>query len=403
MDFSLTEEQLLLRTSVEKYVADHGGVERHRRLSRGETGFDPAAWAVFAELGWLALPFAEADGGLGGSVTDLMVLCEGLGRGLVREPYLHTVITCGGLLSDMGNAVQRETWLPPLIEGRAQWAFACAEEGSGYALDAITTTALRVGDEYVLDGGKIAVLNGHVADRLLVTARRDDAIGLFIVDATAPGLSREPFSAVDGSRGAQLRLVAVRCPAACMLGEVGEETLKAIEASLHRTLVAVGAESLGAMQVLLDATVEYCKTREQFGQAIGKFQALRHRMVDMHLKLEQTRSLLYHAAIQLQEGSDEAAAACAALKVKLAQAGRFISHEAVQLHGGIGLTDELVVGHLFKRLLLLSKLYGDDEYYLEHYLRLGASRLNRPGMGPGETLSTSSKFAEGIATRMEIG
>lgn len=372
MDFSLTEEQLLLRESVEKYVADHGGVDRHRRLSRGEAGFDPEAWAAFAELGWLALPFSEADGGLGGSVTDLMVLCEALGRGLVREPFLHTVITCGGLLAALGTGAQRGELLPDLIEGRTQWAFASAERGSGYSLDAIATTATAAGDDYVLDGGKITVLNGHVADQLLLTAREGDGVSLFIVDASLPGILREPFTAVDGSRGARLLLEGVQVPADARLGAAGR-AVAGIEAALDQALVAIGAESVGAMQVLLDATVEYCKTREQFGQAIGKFQALQHRMADMYLKLEETRSLLYNAAIQLQEGSDEAAAACAALKVKLAEAGRFISHESVQLHGGIGMTDELIVGHLFKRLLLLARLYGDEEYYLERYQSLRAA------------------------------
>ncbi len=371
VDFSLTEEQVLLRDSVAKYVADHGDVERHRQLSRGDVGFDPAAWASFAELGWLALPFPEADGGLGGSAADLMVLCEGLGRGLVREPYLHTVVTCGGLLQHMGSGTQREAYLAPLMAGESQWAFACAEQAAGYALDRPGTTAVQVGDEWVLDGSKFAVLNGHAADYLLVTARHGDGISLFVVDAAGAGVEREAFTAVDGSRGAHIRLAAVRVPVDCLLGEAGA-ALAPVEAALDTALVAVGADALGAMQVLLEATVEYCKTREQFGQPIGKFQALQHRMADMYLKLEETRSLLFNAAIQLDEESAEAPAACAALKVKLAEAGRYISYEAVQLHGGIGMTDELIVGHLFKRLLLLSKLYGDGDYYLDRYVALSA-------------------------------
>lgn len=367
MDFSLTEEQVLLRDSVNRYVADNGGVERHRQLSGSAIGFDPAAWASFADLGWLALPFAEQDGGLGGSATDVMVLCEAIGRGLVREPYLHTVITCGGLLSGMADTAQREALLPALVAGREQWAFAFAEAGSGFALNAPATVAEPTGEGYQLNGDKIAVLNGHAADKLLVTAALGSGLGLFVVEATSTGVSRAAFRAVDGSRGAQIELRNVQLPADSLLGDV-ESNAAAMERALDLALVAIGAESLGAMQVLLDSTVEYCKTREQFGQPIGKFQALQHRMADMYLKLEETRSLLYNAAIQLEESSDEAPAACAALKVKLAEAGRFISHEAVQLHGGIGMTDELIVGHLFKRLLLLSKLYGDEGYYLERYM-----------------------------------
>ena len=376
MDFSLTDEQVLLRESVEKYVADHGGVDRHRKLSTTDLGYEPAAWQSFAELGWLALPFSEADGGLGGSVTDLMVMCEALGRGLVREPYLHTAVSCGGLLVDAGSEAQRAHHIPPLMEGNAQWAFAFAEAQSGYDFSGINSCAVTQGDGYCLNGEKIAVLNGHAADYLIVTALAEAgdpaSLSLFIVAAQQPGIQRSSFTALDGSRGAVLKFDNVALPANSLLGEAGA-ALGPIENTLNRAIIALGAESLGAMQVLVDSTVEYCKTREQFGQPIGKFQALQHRMAEMYLKLEETRSLLFNAAIQLEQGSAEAAAACAGLKVKLAEAGRFISHESVQLHGGIGMTDELIVGHLFKRLLLLAKLYGDENYYLDRYLGLQAA------------------------------
>ena len=376
MDFSLTDEQVLLRESVEKYVADHGGVDRHRKLRASQLGFEPSAWQSFADLGWLALPFSEADGGLGGSATDLMVLCEALGRGLVREPYLHTAVSCGGLLSDAGSEAQRAEYLPPLIEGNAQWAFAFAEAQSGYNFSGIGSCAVAQGEGYCLSGEKIAVLNGHAADHFVVTALADAgdpaSLSLFIVTAEQPGVQRRSFTAVDGSRGAVLKFDNVVLPANSLLGEAGA-ALGPIESTLNRAIIALGAESLGAMQVLVDCTVEYCKTREQFGQPIGKFQALQHRMAEMYLKMEETRSLLFNAAIQLDQGSESAAAACAGLKVKLAEAGRFISHESVQLHGGIGMTDELIVGHLFKRLLLLAKLYGDENYYLDRYLGLQAA------------------------------
>ena len=317
MDFSLSEEQVLLRESVQKYVADHGGVELHRELSNTELGFAPEAWSAVAELGWLALPFSEADEGLDGSVTDLMVLCESLGRGLVREPYLHTVVTCGGLLATLAGEAQRARYLPPLLAGDAQWAFAFAERGSGYSWTTLGCEARETDGGFQLDGNKIAVLNGHAADYLLVTASiGEDDLGLFLVDGATPGLTRESFTAVDGSRGADLQLSAVVVPADACLGQ-GGDAIAAIETVLDRAIIALGADSLGAMQVLLDATVEYAKTREQFGQPIGKFQALQHRMADMYLKLEETRSLLYHAAILLDESDPEAPAACAALKVKL--------------------------------------------------------------------------------------
>lgn len=376
MDFSLTEEQVLLRDSVTKFIAQNGGVEGHRQLSMSELKFDEDSWQAFAQLGWLALPFSEEVGGLGGTVTDLMVLCESLGRGVVREPYLHTVVSCGGLLSHAGNEAQRGSYLPPIMEGQSQWAFAFAEPQSGYDFSAISSTAIPQGDGYCLNGEKIAVLNGHVADFFIVTALLDPkdsaSLSLFVVPAEQSGVERSAFTAVDGSGGAVLGFDNVVLPADSLLGEAGS-TLDSIEAVLDRAIVAVGAESLGAMQVLLDTTVEYTKTREQFAQPIGKFQALQHRMAEMYLKLEETRSLLFNAAILLDQDSPEAPAACAALKVKLAEAGRYISHESVQLHGGIGMTDELIVGHMLKRLLLLAKLYGDENYYLDRYLRLQAA------------------------------
>ncbi len=376
MDFSLSEEQVLLRESVEKYVADHGGVERHRKLSQSEVGFDPKAWQSFAELGWLALPFAEDDGGLGGSVTDLMILCESMGKALVREPYLHCVATCGSLLSLAANEEQRASYIPALIEGASQWAFAFAEMGSGYDFTAIKSVASATSDGFSLSGSKIAVLNGHAANQFIVSALTEqdnaDSLSLFVVAADKPGVSRQPFTAVDGSRGAVISFENVVLTASDMLGESGNGAA-IIAQSLDKAIIALGAESLGAMQVLLDATVEYSKTRKQFGQAIGKFQALQHRMADMYLKLEETKSLLYNAAILLEEGDTAAPVACAALKVKLAEAGRHVSHEAVQLHGGMGMTDELIIGHLLKRLLLLAKLYGDEDYYLERYIKLQAA------------------------------
>ena len=376
MDFSLSEEQVLLRESVEKYTADHGSVDRHRKLSQSDLGFDAQAWQAFAELGWLALPFAEADGGLGGSVTDLMVLCESLGKALVREPYLHCVAACGGLLSLAASEEQRATYIPALAEGSSQWAFAFAEAGSGYDFAAINAVASVADNGFSLSGSKIAVLNGHVADQLIVSALTEhgnpDSLSLFVVSADKPGVNRSSFTAVDGSRGAVIGFDNVALAATDMLGERGNGAA-IIAKALDYAIIALGAESLGAMQVLLNATVEYTKTREQFGQAIGKFQALQHRMADMYLKLEETKSLLYNAAILLEESDSAGPAACAALKVKVAEAGRLISHEAVQLHGGMGMTDELIVGHLLKRLLLLAKLYGDEDYYLERYIQLQAA------------------------------
>jgi alkylation response protein AidB-like acyl-CoA dehydrogenase len=377
MDFTLSEEQVLLRDSVDKLVREHGSVERHRALRTTELGFDCEAWRQFAQLGWLALPFGAEQGGIGGSAADLMVMGEALGKGLLREPYLTTVVTCGGFLQRGGSAAQQQRYVPAIIDGTAQWAFAFAEQSSGYDFAAVETLARRGRDGYVLNGEKLSVLNAHCAQHLIVTARvrgtAGDCTGItvFVVGADAPGVTRECFVAVDGSRGAHVKFANVSLGDEHVLGGV-DAGLPLVESVIDNTIVALGAEALGAMQTLLHTTVEYTKTREQFGQPIGKFQALQHRMADMYLKVEETRSLLLNAAILLDEGSDESAAACAALKVKVAEAGRFVSQEAVQLHGGIGMTDELCVGHHFKRLMLLGKLYGDEAWYLQRFADLAA-------------------------------
>jgi hypothetical protein len=353
-------------------VREHGGVERHRELCKSELGFDANAWQRFADLGWLSVPFTEALGGIDGGATELMVVGEALGKGLVREPFLTTVVTCGGLLQHGGTEAQRQQYIPDIISGKAQWAFAFAEKKSGYDLSRVDTSARHSGNEYILTGEKIAVLNGHCADHVIVSASiagpsgESAGLALFIIDADAPGVVREPFVAVDGSRGAHLTLKDVVLGNSQLLGDPAT-VLAVIEAVIDTAIVALGAEALGAMQTLLAATVEYTKTREQFGQPISKFQALQHRMAEMYLKVEETRSLLLNAAIALDAGSEESATACAALKVKVCEAGRYVAQQAVQLHGGIGMTDELCIGHHYKRLMILAKLYGDEAYYLQKY------------------------------------
>jgi alkylation response protein AidB-like acyl-CoA dehydrogenase len=375
VDFSLSEEQVLLRDSVDRYVREHCTVERHRALRATELGFDEDAWREFARLGWLSLIFSEEVGGLGGGATDVMVLAQALGRGLVREPFLGTVFTCGGVLHRGGSTRQQQRYIPRIIDGSAQWAFACAERNSGYDLARIKTSARPAGNGYVLNGEKFAVLNAHCADHLVVSARTGestgerDGIALFIVDTSAAGVTRECFTAVDDSRGAHITLDNVRVDPDGILG-TADDGMALMETVIDTAIVAIGAESVGSMQALLDATVNYTRTREQFGQPISKFQALQHRMADMYLKVEETRSLLFNAAIRLDEGGSDAAQACAALKVKLCEAGRFVAQQAVQLHGGIGMTDELSVGHHYKRLMILAKLYGDEAYYLQKYVLL---------------------------------
>ncbi len=372
MDLSLSEEQQLLKNSAARFVQDNYSVELKRTLRDCEPGFSPEIWQQFAELGWLALPFAEADDGIGGSALDCAVLMEEFGRGLVSEPYLATVVICGGFLR-RANAEQRTALLPALIAGESQWAFAFAEADSRYNLANVAVSATVDADGFLLTGTKIAVLNGHAADYFVVSARTSGArldqrgVSLFVIPADAPGVSCKTYQMVDGSYGADIEFNTVRVDAARLLG-TEDDALSLMDDVVAESIVAIGGEALGAVDALLEQTVEYTKTREQFGQAIGGFQALQHRMADMFLLCQSLRSLLYYAAIAREEQRDDRQQAASALKVKLGEAGRFVSQQAVQLHGGIGMTDELGIGHYLKRLLLLNALFGDAEHHLDKYI-----------------------------------
>lgn len=372
MDFSLSEEQVLLRDSVEKYVADRCDVARHRALCAQGKGFDPQQWKQFAELGWLSVPFAAEHGGFDGGSADVMVVAQALGGALVREPFLMTVVVCGGLLAALGDEAQQARAIPAIIDGSAQWALAFAEDNATFDISDIATIAEPQGDGYVLQGKKQAVLNGDAAGQLIVSANTPEGVSLFFIDASAEGVSRHPFTLVDGSRGADIVLDGVKVSGDALLGKCGEG-VQALSAAIDRAVVAMGADALGAMKSLLEATVSYTKTREQFGQPIGKFQVLQHDMADMYMKVEETQSLLLNAAIALDEKSEDAPLACAALKAKFAEAGMFVAKQAIQLHGGIGMTDELIVGHHYKRLLLLSKLFGDADFWVQRYAELDAA------------------------------
>ncbi|MFZ5755675.1 MAG: acyl-CoA dehydrogenase family protein [Pseudomonadota bacterium] len=373
MNFSWTEEQNLLRDSVRKWVKDSYEFEKRRRQLREHNGFDPAHWAQMAELGWLALPFAEADGGFGGSLLDTTVLMEEFGKGLVIEPYLATILLAGGAIRRAGNDAQRAALLPGLIDGSRQAALAFSESGSRFALEDVTTRAVRQGDGWLLNGSKIAVLNGDSAGLLVIAARtagaqRDrNGISLFAVDAASAGIARRDWRGFDGFRAAELQLKDVALPADALLGPEGK-AFDVLEAVVDDATVAVSAEAVGIMEALYKTTVEYTKTRKQFGVPIGSFQVLQHRMVDMFVHHEQAKSLLLMAAIRLAENDPvERRKAVSALKAYVGKSGRYVGQQAVQLHGGMGMTDEFIVGHYFKRLTAIDVLFGNEDFHLRRF------------------------------------
>jgi alkylation response protein AidB-like acyl-CoA dehydrogenase len=373
MDFSFSEEQALLKDSVEKFVQNDYTFAGRQKIVRTEQGFSTSTWKTFAELGWLSVPFPESVGGFGGTSVDMMLLLEQFGRGLVVEPFVATVVLAGGDIRLGGTTEQQNAWLPGIIDGSRQGALAYAEPQGRFNLADLVTTAKADANGYVLNGYKAVVLNGPAADFLVVSARtsggqRDrDGVSLFIVDAKAAGISRRDYPTVDAFRASEITFANVRVGKDALLGTEGKG-YALLEQVVDEGILAIGSEAVGCMEVLYKNTVEYTKTREQFGQPIGKFQVLQHRMVDMFMEHEQSKSLMFMAAMKMDEGyGDAARKAISAFKVQVGNSGRFVGQNAVQLHGGMGMTDELSIGHYFKRVTIIDTLFGNVDYHLKRF------------------------------------
>jgi pimeloyl-CoA dehydrogenase small subunit len=375
MDFSFTEEQTLLRNSVSKFLADNYTFEDFKKISRSEKGWKPENWKTFAELGLLAAPLPEKHGGLGGGPVDTMVIMEEFGKALVVEPFVQTVVVGGGFVKHGGSDAQKSEWLGKIAGGETVIAFAFAEPQGRYNYADLKTTAKKNGTNYVLNGRKAVVLGGPWADTLVVTARtgggQHDAKGVsvFLVDKKSKGIATRDYPTIDGLHASEITFENVEVPASNLVGQA-DNGLLLIERVTDEAIAAHASEAVGCMKVLLDATVEYTKTRKQFGVPIGKFQVLQHRMVDMFINYEQSASITYMVTLKLDGCDAERRKAAAAAKVQIGKAGRFIGQQAVQLHGGMGMTDELNVGHYFKRLTMLDTLYGNVDHHLKRYASL---------------------------------
>jgi alkylation response protein AidB-like acyl-CoA dehydrogenase len=376
MDFKLSEEQQMLQDTVARLVRDTYGFEQREQFSRTETGFSPAFWQQLGELGLTAVPFAEEFGGFGGNGVDVMLVAQELGRGLCLEPYLHSVIFAGGLLSELGNASQRSELLPPVASGELQLAVAVDEPTSHYQLHDVRTRAEARDGGWLLNGRKSVVVGGHSAGLILVSARtagtdRDETgISLFLLDPSTPGVRRRAYPTQDGRKACELYLDNVVVSGAALLGEVGQ-ALTALRYQQGRAIAAQCAEAVGSMQAVCDLTLDYLKTRQQFGQVIGKFQALQHRMVDMRIELDLATSMVIRSACVANDpDSEERSRTLAAAKFLIVRAARFIADQGIQLHGGIGLTWEYVLSHHAKHLLMFSHQFGDDDHHINAYSRL---------------------------------
>ena len=384
MDFSYSEEQQMLKESVSKFIQQQYDFGTRNRIAASETGYSEENWKLFAELGWLTVPFSEADGGFGDSAVDLMVMMEEFGKAMLVEPYLASVVLAGRLLAALGNDEQKAELLPSLMAGNLKLACAWAESGSRYNLASVRATARNEDGNIFLDGTKVNVLNGPNAGKLLVSARESGAatgregISVFLVDREAKGVSVQGYANIDGARAAKITFTEVELPAQARLGESGG-ALPALEQVVDHATVAICAQAVGALDLLLQKTVEYSKTRKQFGTYIGSFQALQHRMADMFMECQLARSITVMAAMQLDSGesAQSKAAAVSAAKSRIGMAIRRVGQEAVQIHGGIGMTDELDVSHLFRQVTGLELLFGDADFHTSRFARLQAGRKCR--------------------------
>ena len=371
MDFDLTDDQRLLTDSVNRLLGDQYTFEKRKAFLKTPEGWSTALWAQYAELGLLGLPFAEEYGGFGGGAVDVMLLMQAFGRHLVLEPYLSTVVLGGTAIKLAGSAEQQSDILPGVTEGSTKLAFAHSERQSRYDITDVLTTAKANGGGYVLDGAKSVVLHGDSADKLVVSARtsggRDDAggISLFLVDGSAAGLARRGYTLRDGSRAAEISLSGVHVSKADVLGEV-DNALGVIERVVEAGIAATSAEVIGTMETMQAMTLDYLKTRVQFGKPIGENQALQHRAAEMLVAMEQGRSMAMLAAMMVDEpDAAERMRNISMAKVGVGQSGRFVSQNAVQLHGGIGMTEEYAVGHFFRRVMVIEHLFGDTAYHLD--------------------------------------
>ena len=375
MDFSFSDEQNLIQRQVEQFIQRDYDWEKRQSLVSSEVGFSEENWKTFAELGWLGISLSEESGGFGGNAIETMIVMEEFGKGLVVEPFLETIVLGATLVDLAATSEQKKEILLPVISGDLQLALAFTEPQSRFNLFDITSEAKTLGKNFILNGFKSVVMNGPAANKFIVTTRtsgnqRDSkGVTLFIVDSDSQGLTLRNYKTVDGRRASELTLEQVKVPTNSMLGSINNQS-NSLEEAVDVATLALCAEAVGIMEVLYKSTVEYAKTREQFGQPIGKFQVLQHRMVDMFMEYEQSKSLLYMSTMKQAEKSADAKKSISGLKYQIGKAGKFIGQQAIQIHGGMGVTDELNIGHFFKRLTTIGTIFGNSDFHLKRYSEL---------------------------------
>jgi alkylation response protein AidB-like acyl-CoA dehydrogenase len=371
MDLTPSDEQRLLRESADRFVSQTYTADQRKKIASEPLGFSADLWKQFAELGWLALPIAEAHGGLGGGAVEIGILMEAFGRGLVSEPYLSTVVIGASLIAACGAEAQKQALLPKVADGSLYLAFAHSERQARFDLADVRTTATKTPDGWRLDGRKTAVLDGNAAGQIIVSARVGDGkLCLFLVPQGTRGLALRDFPRLGGGRACNLELNGVQLPADALLGD-GSDALAAIEAVIDRAMAALGAEAVGIMQTLLDQTLEYTKIRKQFGRPLSANQVIKHRLADMAMQCDEARSMALRAALMADAEPVTRSRAASGAKAKIGKCARFVAEQSVQLHGAMGVTEELDVGFYFKRLLAFDTLFGGSAYHYRRHAALG--------------------------------
>ena len=375
MNFELSEEQKMIQQSVERFVQENYDLTNRVKISSEDPGYSQEYWTAMAELGWLGLAFSEEEGGFGGNQIDTLVLMEQFGKGLVLEPFLANIVLGGGAIKRGGSPAIKESILPNLIEGNLQVTLAYAEEQSRFDIEDVATAAREDGSNFIINGKKSMVLNAESADKIVVVTRTsgsqvdEDGISLFLVDATSKGIERENFPTVDGLRASEITFSDVEVPSGNLIGEK-DKGFSILQAVVNDAILALSAEAVGAMEVLYKDTVEYTQQREQFDHPLSDFQVLQHRMVDMFMEYEQCKSLLLRATMETVQDPILAQRTVHALKHLIGKSGIFVGESAVQLHGGMGVTEELRIGHFFKRLLVIDSQFGNSDFHLDKFTSL---------------------------------
>jgi alkylation response protein AidB-like acyl-CoA dehydrogenase len=380
MDLTPSDEQRLLRESADRFVSETYTADHRRKVADEPLGFSADIWKEFADLGWLALPIAEAHGGLGGGAVEIGILMEAFGRGLVSEPYLSTVVIGASLISECGTEAQKQALLPDIADGSLILAFAHSERQARYDLADVTTMAKKAPDGWHLDGQKTAVLDGSAAGQIIISARVDDGSGkpgklcLFLVPQGTRGLALRDFPRLGGGQASNLELRDVHLSADALLGD-GSDALPAVEAAIDRAMAALGAEAVGIMQTLLDQTIEYTKMRKQFGRPLSANQVIRHRLADMAMQCDEARSMALRAALMADAEPVARSRAASGAKAKIGKCARFVAEQSVQLHGAMGVTEELDIGAYFKRLLAFDTLFGGSAHHYRRHAALGGRAI----------------------------